>query len=166
MKNVLGKSELTHARLLQALSYDHLTGVMISKSRGRRGMLAGCVNNAGYRVIRIDKKLYLLHRLAWLFIHGSWPKYIIDHIDGNRLNNRLDNLRDLQKAQNHHNLKGPQKNSTTGFLGVTFNKHRKHFVAQIAINGRGIYIGSFATADAAHQAYLIAKRTYHPAGML
>lgn len=166
MSGLLVESSLTHDRLLQALSYDPLTGVITSKSRGRRGMLAGCVNGVGYRVIRIDKKLYLAHRLAWFYIHGQWPKNIIDHIDGNRINNRFDNLRDIQKAQNHQNLKGPQNNSTTGFLGVTYSERRKHFVAQISINGRGNYIGSFSTADAAHEAYLIAKRKLHPAGTL
>lgn len=162
----MSDADLKQERLKLAVQYDHETGVFISKARGRQGMLAGCINGEGYRVIRIDKRLYLAHRLAWLYFYGCWPSHVVDHINGDRSDNRMANLRNIAKAQNHQNMKGPQANGTTGYLGVTFHKRRRHFVAQIVTNGKYEYVGSFATAEAAHAAYLDAKRAQHPANTL
>jgi hypothetical protein len=159
-------TELTQQRLFEALHYDCDTGLMTSKSRGRIGMMAGCINGLGYRVIRIDKRLYAAHRLAWLYQHGCWPSGVIDHINGVRHDNRLANLRDVPKPQNHQNMKGAQKNSGTKLLGVSFNKRRQHFIAQIAVDGRTRYLGSYETAEEAHSAYLAAKREIHPCNTL
>lgn len=129
-------------------------------------MPAGCINGLGYRVIRIDKRLYTAHRLAWLYVHGSWPSGVIDHINGDRGDNRIENLRDIPKAQNHQNLKRPPANNRTGWLGVTFSRRRQHYVAQICIDGRHLYIGSFPTAERAHEAYMRAKHKLHPAAII
>lgn len=158
--------ELTQERLFEALHYDCDTGLMTSKSRGRKGLMAGCINGLGYRVIRIDKTLYAAHRLAWLYQHGCWPLGVIDHINGIRHDNRLANLRDIPKPQNHQNMKAAKKNSGTGLLGVSFSKRRRHFIAQITVDGKGLYLGAYATAELAHEAYLSAKRSHHPAGTL
>ncbi|MCU4119362.1 HNH endonuclease signature motif containing protein [Variovorax sp. N23] len=159
-------TELTQARLFDALTYDPATGEFVSKSRGRKGLPAGCINGLGYQVIRIDKRLYAAHRLAWLYVHGKWPAGVIDHINGQRADNRMENLRDIGKPQNHQNLKGAQTNGTSGYLGVTYNAKRKHFIAQIVVGGRFNYIGSFPTPELAHEAYLNAKRVLHPCGTL
>lgn len=157
---------LTHERLLEALVYDCDTGLMISKSRGRKGRIAGCINGLGYRVIRIDKRLYAAHRLAWFYHHRCWPVGVIDHINGVKHDNRLANLRDVPKPHNHHNMKGPQRNSGTGLLGVSFSSRRQHFIAQITVEGKRMHLGSYPTAQLAHEAYLRAKRALHPGNTL
>lgn len=159
-------TDLTQERLFEALHYDCDTGLMTSKSRGRNGLMAGCINGVGYRVIRIDKRLYAAHRLAWLYQHGCWPTGVIDHVNGIRHDNRLINLRDVPKLQNHQNMKGAQKNSGTGLLGASFSERRQHFIAQIAVDGKRRYLGAYPTAELAHQAYLDAKRALHPCNTL
>ncbi len=151
--------------LRKNFSYDPETGVFTHNTKRSfpvPGVVAGCTNLAGYTVINAAKKIHLAHRLAWLYVHGKWPRYCIDHINGNRTDNRLSNLRDIPKAQNHQNLKGPTKANSTGALGVHFSTKKKRYVAQIAINQKRIYIGSYLSKDEAASAYLAAKQKIHP----
>lgn len=128
---------------------------------GNVGRVAGTTNASGYVVVRVCGKLYYAHRLAWLLSTGGWPKQSIDHINGNRADNRISNLRDVSQQVNVENLRGPQRNNTTGFIGVTFDKRKKRFVAQIKVNYKVKRLGKFKTAEEAHNAYLAAKRTLH-----
>ena len=155
---------ITQERLRELVRYCPETGIFTWKSssinRVKIGDVAGTLRKDGYFRIQIDGKLYFAHRLAWFYIHGNLPIYHIDHIDGNRFNNRINNLRDVDRLTNNQNIKpAQQKNKSTGLLGVT--KHRSKFMAQITINGIHKYLGCFDNAHKAHEVYLSAKRNYH-----
>lgn len=169
---------LTQERLKEMLSYDPKTGhwtwlVDTKTGRGagrvhmKAGSQAGAVSHAkGYRKIGIDGQRYLAHRLAFLWMTGEWPKHQVDHIDGDGGNNAWNNLRDVTRSVNMQNRKRATKDSLTGILGVTFNRNRQKWVAQITINNAPKGLGYFETSEAAHHAYLEAKRQLHPGNTL
>lgn len=160
---------ISQARLKELLSYNPDTGLFtwVTKygSHAVIGKIAGSLHTAsGYWTIRLDKKLYKAHRLAWLYIHGQMPDCPIDHINHNRNDNRLSNLRlavrgDLDNGQNR---KGVNSNNTTGFLGVTFCKSTGRYRAQIICNRKRIPIGRYKTPEEAHAAYMAKKLELHP----
>ncbi len=166
---------LTAKRLRKLVSYDPETGILRwIESRGGQlaGSIVGCEKDGGggYWLVRVDNKLYRAHRVIWLYVTGRWPKHGVDHIDGNRANNRFANLRDISQSGNLQNRKCAQRNNrTTKLLGVTIardSKRTKPFMAKIAINGVTKHIGAFATPEEAHAAYVAAKRKLHPFGTL
>lgn len=128
--------------------------------RSIAGNIAGTINNNGYRCISVKCKIYLAHRIVWLMIHGEFPTIQIDHINGNKLDNRISNLREATHKQNQQNKIKPQSDNKIGFLGVHFNKSGK-FRAQICVNKKNKHLGMFDTAKEAHEAYLKAKRQHH-----
>jgi hypothetical protein len=154
---------MTTKRIVDLLSYDAETGFIYWKvSNGRRavaGSKAGSKHNAGYTRIGIDGVDYLAHRIAWLLYTGDWPKFQIDHINGDRNDNRIVNLRDVTPAENTQNQKKSQRGSKSGTLGVfkVWNKYR----ADISFNGQHKYLGMFSSPTDAHRAYLEAKRSFH-----
>jgi hypothetical protein len=115
------------------------------------GKEAGNLMQNGYRKLKFCGKQYLVHRVAWLLTHGSWPVGDIDHIDGNPTNNKLENLRDVSHSTNLQNRKSATSKNKTGFLGVV--KRRNKYAAHIHKNGKQIYLGLFQTAELAHQSY-------------
>ena len=146
------------------LSYDPTTGVMVwIAPRCKRfiGQEAGYVNKQGYLSIKIQEHLIQGHRVAWLLHHGEWPKYDIDHINGIRTDNRIENLRDVPRRVNRENLRRPMPKNKCGFLGVTKNIHSRRWAAKITVSGEVISLGSFDTPELAHAAYLEAKRSLH-----
>lgn len=153
--------------LARVLTYDAATGAFRWLRAPRfnipAGSPAGSVNPAtGYLQIGIGRCTYPAHRLAWLLMTGAWPEQQIDHINGDRADNRFVNLRDASAAANTQNRRRPTKANTTGFLGVTkTGSAGKPYRAQITISGRPTYIGIFATAAEAHKAYLARKRSVH-----
>lgn len=156
------------AYLRTAFLYDPETGLFTHRKKRsiKEGTKAGCVNGVGYVVINVKKRLYAAHRLAWLYSYGEWPTFCIDHINGDRSDNRLRNLRDIPKAMNHQNLKTARADNKTGLLGASLSKRRGHYIAQIVINKKSIHLGSYDSKEAAHLAYLSAKRELHPASTL
>ena len=123
----------------QLLSYDPLTGEFtwkISKGRVRKGAVAGAYHSGGYRDIRINREHHYAHRLAWLIMTGNDPgEYQIDHIDGNRHNNKFSNLRLATNLQNSMNSKTYSTNSS-GIKGLQLDKQNKRWVAKISVNGK------------------------------
>jgi hypothetical protein len=111
--------------------------------------------------MNIDRKNYLGHRLAWFYVNGVWPVGDIDHINGNRSDNRIANLRDVAVSINRQNLGRATSRSKTGRLGVFFNTHGLPFRAAIHIHGRQIHLGNFATVEDASAAYVEAKTLLH-----
>jgi hypothetical protein len=128
-------------------------------SRIKVGQEAGNLGKRGYRAVRIDGKLYLTHRLIFLMIHNYVPQYL-DHIDGDRLNNRIENLRPATKLENSRNVKLSKKN-TTGFKGVVFDKDYNKWRAQIYHNGKCHYLGGFDSLDEAVHKVKTVRESLH-----
>lgn len=144
------------------LDYDANTGIFIwkKKLRNRKGfVVAGSIDSGKHRQIKINGVLYMAHRLAWLITYGEWPRFDIDHINVNPDDNRIENLRELKLGVNVQNKRCANRNSRLGILGVSIKK--KRFVAQISVSGVVRHIGYFDSTEAAHDAYIKAKRWFH-----
>lgn len=164
-------STLTQARLKELLHYDEFTGIFRWRvnvsSTGRVGNIAGANHLAGYVVIRLDKRLYLAHRLAALYMEGEFPPALIDHKDMNKSNNAWENLRHATKSQNGQNKKLAQgNNAKTGLLGVFWSEQQQKWGAKVNLNRKQHHAGFFETPELAHAAYVKLKRELHPFGML
>jgi hypothetical protein len=109
------------------------------------------LHQKGYLRGAIDRKTRLSHRVIWAMEHGSWPVHQIDHIDGNPLNNRIENLRDVTQSVNLRNAK-KKINNISGFNGVCFRKDNKKWQANITIDGKLTYLGSFDAIEDAIEA--------------
>lgn len=159
---------LTQEQLKQLVHYDPECGQfswIVSPCRKvKAGDKAGGINASGYHATKIKYKTYATHRLAWLYVHGVWPHLDIDHINGVKTDNRIENLRLANDSQNKQNTKKCNKNNKTGFLGVNFANNS--YKAFIMINRKQIYLGSFDAPEKAHEVYLAAKRELHPRGTL
>lgn len=143
--------------LLSLYVYEPETGLI----KNKRGKTLGYMTHAGYIRIGYKKKGYQAHRLAWLFTHGKWPKDQIDHINHNRADNRIVNLREADGALNMMNMSGPRRSNRTGLLGVSapiYGRYR----ASIFRGRKKIDLGTYSTPEEAHAAYLEAKLAYHP----
>jgi hypothetical protein len=155
---------LTQEKLKELLDYDETTGVFTRKIRTANaiqvGDIAGCMRPDGRFVISLENKRYFSHRLAWLYVYGFLPE-MLDHIDGNPSNNKINNLRSCTSSQNQENQRKPQTSNKCGFLGVSYKKRINKFISQIQIDGVVTHLGCFSTPEDAHQAYLIAKRGVH-----
>lgn len=153
---------LNAARLRELLSYDPETGVFtlrVARGSEPAGAVAGHLER-GYRRISVDGKLYYAHRLAWLYVYGTWPLLHIDHINNTRDDNRISNLRDVSRTVNNQNLKVAQANNKTGVLGVYFHKKANKYQASIMVNGVRKHLGLFASSGDASAAYLEAKHHF------
>jgi hypothetical protein len=157
---------LTAEQLKATLDYDAGTGVFLWKIRPSRavkaGDVAGCTEKRiGYITIGIAGRIYKAHRLAWLYTHGEWPRGLIDHINGNKADNRICNLRNVFADGNSQNVRKPNVRNKSGFMGVIWfqNKWR----ASMSVNGKSKWLGDYSTPEEAHQVYLEAKRKYHAA---
>jgi hypothetical protein len=147
----------TQDRLKEVLYYDESTGIFVWKiHRGRvtTGTVAGAYR-LGYIGIRVDGILYPAHRLAWLYVYGEWPEDEIDHIDLQRKNNRIINLRKATHQQNMRNTP-LRSHSTTRLKGVRFD--RNAYVAYITVNGKWNYLGRFGNPEDAHACYIAAAK--------
>jgi hypothetical protein len=136
-------------------------------SRRPAGSPAGTRTARGYIRIRINGKTHAAHRLAWLFVYGDWPEQQIDHINGDRADNRIANLRDVAPRVNSQNRKRANATNSNGLLGVSRCRERGTFVAQIRDpQGRMKFLGRFDQSEAAHAAYLKAKAVLHEGNTL
>ena len=148
------------------LSYDPETGIFtrLAKACGpscKVGDVAGRVIDSGYRVISIKNKRYRAHRLAWLVFYGEEPDGFVDHINQNKDDNRICNLRLATKSENMRN-RPAQKNNKLGVKGVHWDKRGKRFVAQIRTScGKSRFLGGFHTIEEASRAYQNAAKIHH-----
>lgn len=159
---------LTAELLPKLLDYNEKTGVFTwLKKRGNKGNaipggIAGSGRRTGgYWAITIAGRIYMAHRLAWLYVHGQWPMRSIDHINGVRTDNRIENLRECTAAENQQNRAIHPKN-TSGVAGVSWSKNAKKWTAFIRAGGKQKNIGLFATKEQAGEAYKAAKAALHP----
>lgn len=154
---------LTQERLKQLVHYDPDTGLFtraVSRTNSKAGDPVGHANATGYLRAYIDGRIYFLHKLAWLYVHGEWPAQCIDHIDLDKANNRIANLRPATASQNHANRRISRQNKT-GFKGVHWCNHFKKYVAQITKNNKVKNLGYFRTPEEAHAAYCKAAFETH-----
>lgn len=160
---------ITHARLLELLTYDAASGVFVwngREGRGRHekcgpGRVAGHLGPKGYVAIKVDGVTYKAHRLAWFYVTGEWPPELIDHKDGVRNNNAFRNLRPADLKQNAQNTLKPSRNNKSGYLGVSWDKGKEKWVPTIHINGRNKRLGAYAKPEEAYAVYLRAKAVHH-----
>lgn len=131
-----------------SVSYDPKTGqfIWLVNKRGHRraGDVAGSIARCGYYRVKINQRTYLAHRLAWAMYYGAEPKGEIDHIDGDPMNNRIENLREATRAQNCQNVKAK---------GVRYESERGAWLARICVNYRQINLGRYKTKAEAQGAY-------------
>lgn len=161
----------THERfqaMSRSLDYDPETGVFrwrlvpIQNRHLKPGDIAGTVDSrGGYQVIGFGRRQIKAHRLAFFIANGRMPIGIVDHINGNVLDNRAVNLRECLPQQNAENAK-MASNNTSGFPGVTWYKKNECWTASIRVNRKGIHLGFFDRAEDAYAAYREAKKTLHP----
>jgi hypothetical protein len=162
------KPELPHMKpgpsisdLKEWLDYDPLTGIFRRKKTPRNhiaaGSVAGTPGRHGYIGVRVKGPKYMAHRLAWLWVHGEWPLLLIDHIDGNKSNNRIENLRLVTNGQNAFN-RGSRKGTLTlpAPSRISGGVSRERFRARIVIDGKNIHLGSFDTEAEAKACFLTA----------
>lgn len=160
----MATKDISADRVRELLDYNPATGIFTRRTdRGQRkaGSIAGTPRKNSYIAVSVDNVRYLAHRVAWLYVYGKWPDHQIDHIDGDRANNRIENLRDVLRTVNQQNQKRPQWNNKVGMLGVIYDARRNGYIARIFVNGRGIHLGQFPTAELAQAAYIGAKRAVH-----
>lgn len=154
---------LTQEELKKQLSYDPETGVFtwaIRKPKVKFGSTAGKVRPKGYVEIRVNLVSYFAHRLAWLYMTGSWPEADIDHINRDPSDNRFSNLRPASRSQNLCNV-GALSTSKTGIRGVDLHKATGKYRARIRSDGKRIELGLFASIEDAAEAYRAAQNLHH-----
>ena len=158
------KSSIDLTGIESFLSYDKETGEFVwlkaNSSRIKVGAKAGSLAVSGYFEICYKKQRVLAHRLAWFFVYGSLPDGVIDHINGQRTDNRIVNLRCVNQIENTHNTHKPTRLSKSGIRGV-YKNYVGSWIAQITAHGQKIHLGSFQTAEEAEKVYLGAKSRLH-----
>jgi hypothetical protein len=159
----MAESNLAHDRLKALLSYDAETGRFVRRVRRTNALKsAGSARSDGYVSIYVDGRAYKAHRLAWFYAYGAWPAQQLDHINGQRSDNRLANLREATHSLNLQNrIKPYANNRSSGLLGVYWHRSQR-WQARIQVNGKARSLGFHATKEAAHRAYLAAKAKLHP----
>ena len=143
-------------QILHKLTYDPVTG-LFTRAYGRKKV--GFINSDGYLSISCGGKTRVAHRLAWFIYYGKWPDLQIDHINGDKLDNRIENLREVDGRTNAQNQRRAMSTNKTGILGVTASRNK--FRADIYVNSKSIFLGRFETMEEAKFAYINAKRQMH-----
>jgi hypothetical protein len=155
--------DLTVERLREALDYNPENGKFTWKykitTNTKMWRAAGYLDTKGYWRIKLDGYQHRAHRLAWFYVNGEWPPMDLDHINGIKSDNRIENLRLATASLNGENLRGARKDNKSGLLGVITREG--FFQSKIHVKGKNIYLGSFSSAQEAHNAYLLAKRKLH-----
>lgn len=157
--------ELSHADLIAAIDYDKDSGIFTWRPRKQEafstkriflswnaryaGKIAGHDNKTlGYSEVFVLGKSYYAHRLAWFYVHGEWPKFDIDHINHNRTDNRLCNLRQATDSENQQNQKLSKANSS-GTTGVSWSTRKSAWIVQARYCGKSVYGGQFQCIEQA-----------------
>ena len=137
---------ITQDKLKKLYTYDEDSGIFTrNEDRGKykAGGIAGAVNSSGYIVIMINSKSYQAHRLAWLYTHGEMPNGDIDHLNHIRTDNRLCNIREVNRSENGRNKVITNRNKS-GFHGVYWRKDDNRWTAKIGVDGKQVYLGCFS----------------------
>jgi len=157
---------MKHDHLILNLRYEPETGLFFwlsARPRIRVGNQAGYLKkDRGYTYIEFDGKSYAAHRLAWFYVTKEWPKNQIDHINGNRSDNRIENLREATNSQNRANSKSTNKNGLKGVKFIPWIKEGgRCWQSQITHNKKVLYLGCYHTKEEAHEVYLKKAKELH-----
>ena len=161
------KETLDWNTLVSILDYNVNTGVFTNKitrsNRAKIGEVAGNTDSANpskYSDIWLEGKHYAAHRLAWFYCFKEWPTHYLDHIDGNKSNNALDNLREATNNENKYNIK-IRKDNSAGYKGVSLDRRCGRYRAYITFNKKQKSLGYYNTAEEASEAYKKAAKELH-----
>lgn len=122
------------------------------------GQKIGWITNRGYVRTEVIGKAYMVHRLIWLYVNGCFPELEIDHINGDKSDNRYVNLRLATRTENMMNMKKPAHN-TSGFKGVSWHKNK--WEVYIKLNKKQTYVGSSKDPKVAYAMYCEAATKYY-----
>lgn len=157
------------SRVLELLDYDSASGAFIwrvprKRNQVKAGSAAGSIVANGYLVIGVDGARVYAHRLAWLIVYGDWPTAGVDHVNGNKADNAIRNLRAATQLENGQNLKRPSHN-TSGVTGVSWHRQIGRWFAYVTVEGKrhsaGCH-GSIEEAAAARRALKARLHAFHP----
>ncbi len=142
--------------------YNHESGhltwkKLVKHSKHSVGDRAGCSGKSGYRRVSVRKRLYREHRVIWAIVTGRWPTAMIDHIDGDKSNNRFENLRECSQKENCQNRIPPKNNR---LVGVSFRRDVNKWQARIYVGGVNKSLGYFNSREEAHAAYAEARNKH------
>lgn len=154
---------ITQDLVKSVLNYCPETGILTWRKSPRPGWVgkpAGMLTKYGYVRVQLGKRKYMAHRLIWLYVYGYEPPHEIDHVNGDRADNRLCNLREATRAENMQN-KRRYRNNTSGLVGATWSQVRRKWAANIQTEGRQVNLGFYDTPEEARAAYLSAKAEQH-----
>jgi hypothetical protein len=157
----------TQERLLELFKYNPNDGsferIKTTAPKAIKGMVIfGSKNSSGYLLVSVDSKTFVAQRLAWIISNGDIQSGLqIDHINRDRSDNRLCNLRLVTHMENGHNQKLRATNNS-GYAGVFWHTQSKKWRASIMVNYKPIHLGGFDTPEEANVAYVTAKEIYHP----
>ena len=151
-------------RLYSDISYNEKDGNFYhtkNRNKAKSGDIVGWLDGNGYRIIQLGGRRYKAHRLSWFASYGRWPDKYLDHINGVKDDNRIENLREVEQSQNLQNISSKTSKNKTGFVGVYKCPTGKYY-AMIMKDRKYLYLGRFASAELAHAARQKAKETFHP----
>lgn len=154
---------VTQARLKELYDYNPETGLFTQRFNRRgtfAGRIAGSVGQNGYIKIAVDQQHLMAHRLAWLYVHGEFPENVVDHINGVRSDNRIENLRACTHSQNLQNAKAPKRN-TSGVKGVSKHPVTGRWKVTVTANGKNYHGGYFANLEDARIAVEAKRKELH-----
>ena len=157
------KEILTQSKLKEYIHYDKDLGSFSrKKTTSNRVNVLSDFNRTSkrYPVTTLFGKTYYLHRLAWLYVYGQFPKKHIDHIDGDCKNLKISNLREVEHFENHQNL-GKRITNTSGYTGVSLDKRYNKWASNIWLKGKRYYLGMYENIEDARNAYINAKKDMH-----
>lgn len=159
----MARSDFDIELLRQCMHYDENTGILtwkVSRGKAKSGKTVGRIGREGYVKLCLFGRYYVAHRVIWAMHYGCQPPEVIDHINQNRSDNRICNLRDGTCAINQQNQQRPHcRNKSSKYLGVS--KFSGRWRAKIYNKGKYYFLGYFASEEDAAQAYILAKRKLH-----
>lgn len=153
---------ITQSRIKELFDYDEATGIFIRKcniGKYKKDTIAGTKDKNGYIAITVDGVRTYAHRLVWLYMYGVFPANEIDHINGNKADNRLSNLRDVGRNVQSKNMPKVSNNGSL-CIGVAKRKDCDRWAAKIQVNGKNIYLGIYRTYEEAVAARMAANKKY------